>query len=390
VSPEQRRKVVVAPDKFKGSLTASQVAHYVASVIRATAAGVEVIEHPLADGGEGSVDVALLSGLRPITVEVSGPMGKPVAATYAMGAGTAVIEASAAAGLTQLRGAPDAETARTSSTYGVGQLIGDALDRGAQRIVLGLGGSATTDGGAGLATALGARLTTADGLPVPRGGAALGLLANLNIADLDPRLARTEFVLACDVDNPLTGPNGAAAVFGPQKGADPTVIEVLDHGLSRWAEVLAGVCGFDRRDGIGAGAAGGTGFALLMLANARLASGIRQFMELSGFAEIAKDADLLVVGEGSLDEQSLHGKGPVGVAAWARSGGCPSGMKIVAVVGRNELTAQQVDAAGMDAVYSLTDIEPRAEVCMTQADRLVKQLTAQIIADWLQPSDLVK
>jgi glycerate kinase len=325
---------------------------------------VRLVEHPIADGGEGTVDMVLAHGFRAVSCEVRGPTGEPVTARYALREQTAVVEMAAAAGLGLLPDGPDDDTARTATTYGVGQLLRDALDRGARRIVLGIGGSATTDGGRGMAAALGVRL---DG-------------ERLDLSALDPRLADASLVVASDVDNPLIGPSGAAAVYGPQKGAGPATVALLDRALGQWADLVAGATGRDLRELPGAGAAGGLGFGAAALLGAELRSGIDLLLELSGFAEVASGADLVVVGEGSLDEQSLRGKGPVGVAAVAARAGTP----VVAVAGRCTVDAQRLRAHGVDAVYPLTDLEPDAARSMSGAAELLEATAERIAADRLR------
>lgn len=363
-------------------MSAADVASTVAEVIRRLTPSVEVIEHPIADGGEGTVELAILASMTPIVAEVTGPLGRPVAATYAMKGETAVIEMAAAAGLAVLPDAPTPATAGAATTFGVGQLILDAIDRGAHRILLGLGGSATTDGGAGLVSAIGGRLTTGIGETLPLGGAQLYRLAEVDLAGVDRRLQEVLFTVACDVDNPLLGPHGAAAIYGPQKGASPALVRRLEQGLEIWADNVERLTGREFREAPGAGAAGGTGFAMLAVAGARLVSGVESLMDLSGLGALVSRADLLIVGEGSLDSQSLRGKGPVGAARWARA----AGARVVAVVGRNELTDEQARSAGLDAVYALTDLEPDPRVSMTDAKRLLGQLTAQVVTDWLSES----
>lgn len=380
-TPADPRRVIVAPDKFKGSLSAAQVAHIVAGVLRRRAPAREVIECPIADGGEGTVALALGAGFTSIVCRVPGPLGAPVDAEYAMSQGTAVIEMAAAAGLALLPGAPDPQAAGRASTRGVGLLIADALDQGASRIVLGLGGSATTDGGAGMVTALGARLSDAAGAPLPPGGAALADLAALDVSDLDPRLASVDVVVACDVANPLLGPQGAAAVYGPQKGADPMMVQTLDECLGRWADRVAAGTGRDHRFEPGTGAAGGTAFAAVALLGGRIVSGIEVGMELSGLQRLLPGADLLVIGEGSLDAQSLHGKGPVELAARATA----VVGSVVAVAGRCTLTAGQLAAAGIDRAYPLTDLESDLDVCLRDARRLLEATADRVADDWLKP-----
>ena len=357
--------VVLAPDKFKGSLSAPEVVAALARGLRRAEPAVRLVEHPIADGGEGTVDMVLAHGFQPVSREVRGPTGQRVTARYALRGEVAVIEMAAAAGLGLLPQGPDDETARTATTLGVGQLIRDALDRGARRIVLGIGGSATTDGGRWMAMALGARLV--DG-------------ARLDLAGLDPRLAETTLVVACDVDNPLTGPSGAAAVYGPQKGAGPETVALLDRALGEWADQVAAVTGRDLRELPGAGAAGGLGFGAAARLGAQLRAVFDLLLELCGFAEAAAGADLVVVGEGSLDEQSRRGKGPMGVAA----GAARAGTRVVAVAGRCTVDAARLRAHGVDAVYSLTDLEPDPVRSMAHAAGLLETTAERIAADWLR------
>ena len=373
--------IVVAPDKFKGSLTAAEAAAALARGLRRRLPGVRVVEHPIADGGEGSLEMVLPHGFRPVQCEVRGPTGEPVVATFALHGDDALVEMAAAAGLARLPGGvPDDRTARTASTYGVGELIRDALDRGARRIVLAVGGSATTDGGAGMAAALGARLTTSSGAAAPPGGAGLLAVERLDLDGLDARLADASVVVACDVDNPLTGPSGAAAVYGPQKGATATTVALLDRALEHWADLVAAATGRDLRNLPGAGAAGGLGFGAAALLGAQVRSGVDTLLDLSGFARAVDGADLVIVGEGSLDEQSLHGKGPVGVAAAAAR----AGARVVAVAGRSTLTPAQVGHLDIAVVHTLSELEPDAELSMRHAADLLETTAERIAADWLR------
>jgi glycerate kinase len=262
----------------------------------------------------------------------------------------------------------------------VGELIRHALDRGARRIVLAVGGSATTDGGAGMAAALGARLTTSSGAGAPPGGAGLLAVERLDLDRLDGRLADASVVVACDVDNPLTGPSGAAAVYGPQKGATAETVALLDRALEHWADLVAAATGRDLRDLPGAGAAGGLGFGAAALLGAEVRSGVDTLLDLSGFARAIDGADLVIVGEGSLDEQSLHGKGPVGVAAAAAR----AGARVVAVAGRSTLTPEQVRDLDIAAVHTLSELEPDAELSMRFAADLLETTAERIAADWLR------
>ncbi|MGY1641867.1 glycerate kinase [Geodermatophilus sp. SYSU D00703] len=368
-------RIVLAPDKFKGSLTAPEVAAALTRGLRRSLPDAEVVEQPIADGGEGTVEMVLSAGFTARTCVVPGPLGDPVTARYALRGDTAVVEMSAAAGLALLPPpGPTEQTALAATTLGAGRLVADALGAGARRIVIGVGGSATTDGGAGALVGLGARVLTAEGDDVPPGGAGLADAARLDIAGLDPRLAGAEVVVACDVDNPLTGPAGAAAVYGPQKGATPAAVARLDAALARWADVVAAATGGDLRDRPGAGAAGGIAFGLSSVLGARLTPGVGLLMELTGFADVVRDAALVVVGEGSLDAQSLRGKGPIGLAALARAAGTP----VVAVAGRSLISPDEARAAGLGAVHALTDLEPDPARCMTDAAALLETVGGRI------------
>ncbi len=373
-------RVLVAPDKFKGSLTAAEVAAAVAAGLRE--AGVQADELPVADGGEGTLDAALAAGYERLPVRATGPLGQPVEAAIAVREGVGVVELAAASGLAL---APERDALRATSR-GTGELLRAALDAGCTQIVLGIGGSACTDGAAGRLAALGARLGDGSGQDLPDGGGALGALNLVDLAGLDPRLREGEVVLASVVDNPLLGPTGAAAVYGPQKGASPDDVAALDAALGRWAELLERAAATSRTligtsatnvplvAAPGAGAAGGVGYAALAVLGARQRPGIDVVLDLVGFAERVGGAALVVTGEGSLDEQSLHGKAPVGVATAARA----AGVATVAVCGRSDLDADRLAAAGIGAAYRLTDLEPDLDRCIADAAALLRRTGARI------------
>jgi glycerate 2-kinase len=371
-------RVVVAPDKFKGSLTAAQVAARVAAGLARAAPGAEVVEVPVADGGDGTLEAAVEAGYRRVPVRAEGPTGEPVETAYAERDGVAVVELADVSGLGRLPGGRLA--ARAASSYGTGQVIRAALDAGCRRVVLGIGGSAGTDGGAGLVQALGGRLAGADGGEVGRGGAALAAVRSLDLAGLHPALATAEVVVASDVDNPLLGPGGAAAVYGPQKGASPADVAELDAALARWADAVRRATGRDEAATPGAGAAGGVGFAALAVLGATLRPGIDLVLDLVGFRAVLPGARLVITGEGSLDRQTLHGKAPAGVAAAARAAGIP----VVAVAGRSLLPPSELEPAGILAAYALTDIEPDPERCMAEAGPLLERLAQRVAADWMR------
>jgi glycerate kinase len=370
-------RVVVAPDKFKGSLTAAQVAERVAAGLARAVPGVEVVQVPVADGGDGTLEAALAAGYRRVPVRAEGPTGEPVDTAFAERGGLAVVELADVSGLGRLPGGRLA--ARTASSYGTGQLIRAALDAGCRRIVLGIGGSASTDGGAGLVQALGGRVLDARGEELGRGGASLAAAASLDLAGLHPALGQAELVVASDVDNPLLGPRGAAAVYGPQKGASPADVAELDAALGRWAAAVQRATGIDAAGTPGAGAAGGVGFAALAVLGARLQPGIDLVLDLVGFREALPGARLVICGEGSLDAQTLHGKAPAGVAAAARAAGIPA----VAVAGRSLLTQAELEPAGILAAYPLSDLEPDPARSMAEAGPLLERLAARVAHDWL-------
>ncbi|MFI9202053.1 glycerate kinase [Streptomyces sp. NPDC053048] len=369
-------RVVIAADKFKGSLTAVEVARHVAAGLRRAAPDVTAVALPVADGGDGTVAAALAAGFERRLARVTGPLGEPVDAAWALrpADGTAVVEMAEASGLRLLPGGALAPL--TATTYGTGELLRAALDAGARDVVLGVGGSATTDGGAGMLAALGARLLDGRGRPVGPGGGALAALHSADLSGLDARLARTSVVLASDVDNPLTGPRGAAAVYGPQKGASADDVAVLDAALAHYARVLDGGA---LAAAPGAGAAGGLGYGALAGLGAAFRPGIEVMLEVLGFEAALKDADLVITGEGSLDEQTLHGKAPVGVARAARA----RGARVVAVCGRVSLGPDALAAAGIERAYALTDLEQDAARCMREAGPLVERLAESIARDCL-------
>jgi glycerate kinase len=373
-------RVVVAADKFKGSLTAAEVSVRVAAGLARGGFGGEIDALPVADGGDGTVAAAVSAGFRRVELGVRGPVGKNVTASYALLGDTAVIEAAQACGLALLP--PGSLAPLTATSRGVGELILTASRMGAKQIVLGVGGVATTDGGAGLMQALGARLADGNGRELPPGGAALARLASLNLARLRD-LSGVEFLLASDVDNPLLGPAGAAAVYAPQKGASPEEVRVLEAGLGRWADIAeAAAAGpLPVRDAPGAGAAGGIGFAALLFLGARMRPGIELLLELAAFGSRLDGARLVITGEGSLDAQTLHGKAPAGVARAAAAH--DPAVPVVAVAGRCTLTPDELRAAGIARAYALSDIEPDLERCMAEAGPLVEVLAERIAGDWL-------
>jgi glycerate 2-kinase len=370
-------RVVLAPDKFKGSLTAAEVAEALAAGLVDILPQLETIMLPVADGGDGTVAAALSAGFDKITVDAVGPTGEPVQASYALDGDRALVELAAVVGLSMLPGGRLDPLG--SHTYGLGLVIADAIRRGATTVVLGLGGSASTDGGAGMVQALGARLLDSRGRDLPPGGGRLAGLARLDLEPLRAVLSGVTIIVASDVDNPLLGPNGAAAVFGPQKGAGPEELERLEQGLQHWASIVSEATGRDDAACAGAGAAGGAGFAALALFDAEIRPGIELILDLIDFDRRVLGADLVVTGEGSLDEQSLAGKAPIGVARAAARSGVP----VVAVAGRLQLSPLRLREAGIAAAYALTELEPDLDRCIANASPLLRRVGTQIAKDWL-------
>ncbi|TDD41820.1 glycerate kinase [Saccharopolyspora elongata] len=369
--------VLIAPDKFKGSLTAPQVAEAVAAGLRRARPDAQVRLAPVADGGDGTVQAALASGYAPIPVRVAGPVGEPVDTEIAISGDTAVVELASASGLALLD--PEELAPLAASSEGTGEAILMALDAGARTVVLGVGGSASTDGGAGMLTVLGARVLDAADNPLPPGGGPLSRVATVDLSGLDPRLAETEFILASDVDNPLLGERGAAHVYGPQKGADPEQVRFLDEALGNWSRAVLAAGGRDVAEQPGAGAAGGVGYGALAVLGARMRPGVDVILELIDFDRQLEGAGLVIIGEGAIDEQTLHGKGPAGVAARAREAGVP----VVAIAGRCDLTPERLREAGVEAAYALTDIEPDPQRCIREAATLLVDLGERLAQNHL-------
>ena len=327
-------KVVVASDSFKGCLTSMQVAEGVEAGIRKCCPDCQVVKLAVADGGEGTVDALLETmGGRRVSAEVSDPLGRPCMAEYAILSDgyTAVMEMSSASGLTLLK--HEERNPLLASTYGTGQMIADALDRGCRRFLIGIGGSATNDAGMGMMEALGCRFLDEDGNALRGCGEALSRVVTFDMSDLRPEAGESEFIVACDVDSPLHGPQGAAYVYGPQKGATPEMVISLDDGLRNMSDLIVREMGIQVADMPGAGAAGGLGGAFKAFLNAELRKGAEMVLEAIGFDEIIKDADLVITGEGRIDAQTMTGKLPYAVARRAGIRGIP----VLAICGRAEI-----------------------------------------------------
>lgn len=370
-------KVILAPDSFKGSLTQEEVTAILSEAVLRHFPDAKVSSIPLGDGGEGTLQVLMKRlGGEMIRCTVRGPLGKPVEASYGIPfPGTAVIEMAQASGLTLL--SIEERNPLKTSTYGTGELIRDALLRGCKKIYLAIGGSATNDGGIGLAGALGIRFTDENGGDVPLNGGGLSSVRAVDASSLLPEAKSAEFSILCDVDNPLLGERGASAIYGPQKGADPEMVRLLDAGLKNYADVLEASSGKTLREKPGAGAAGGISLPLLSFADARLLSGTEAVLELLGFPEMLQDADLVITGEGRLDRQSLMGKVLSGVGKACKKAGVPC----IALCGARGDGAEKIHEAGIDAVFFTIDrlmteseIAPRAKETLRNAAEEILRL----------------
>ncbi len=372
-------KIVIAPQGFKGSLTALEVARAISNGIRQVEPGAEIDLVPVADGGDGTLQALVdSSGGRVVTTSVTGPLGTLVDAEWgSMGGGgdgkTAVIEMARASGLALLdRAELDPLNA---TTRGTGELFKTALDAGHRRFIIGIGGSATNDGGAGMMQALGARLLDADGNDLPPGGAALANLDRIDVSGLDPRAADASIDVACDVNNPLCGPDGASAVFGPQKGATLELVEQLDAALSRFAEIIERDLGKAVRDNPGAGAAGGLGAGLMAFLNANLKAGVDIVLDAVDLDAHLEGADLVITGEGQIDHSTIFNKAPVGVAERAKKRGIP----VIAIVGGLGEGYRETHQKGIDAAFPLVSGPMPLDDAIANASDLLAGIAEEVM-----------
>ena len=372
-------KIVIAPDSFKDSLSAQGVADAIAGGLAQVWPDAQLIKCPMADGGEGTVE-AVLAACDGQWREnrVRGPLGAAVEARWGWlpQSSTAIIEMAEASGLQRVP--PGQRDACSSSTYGTGELIRAALDEGASRVILAIGGSATNDGGAGAMQALGVALLDGQGQALPPGGLALGKLARIDLSELDPRLAGVRFEIAADVDNPLCGPHGASAVFGPQKGASAEQVQQLDRALGHFAEHCAQVLNRDVRDEPGSGAAGGLGFAAKAFLQAQFRTGVEVVAQLTGLADAIDGADLVITGEGRFDAQTLRGKTPFGVARIAQRHGVP----VLVVAGTLGEGYEALYEHGIDAAFALANGPMTLQEACTDAPRLLAERARDIARLW--------
>ncbi|WP_318459634.1 glycerate kinase [Photobacterium leiognathi] len=369
-------KIIIAPDSYKESLTAMEVATAIENGFRQVIPNAEYIKLPMADGGEGTVQ-SLVDASNGTIIErsVTGPLGEQVNGFFGlMGDGkTAIIEMAAASGLHLV--SPELRNPMLTTSFGTGELILAALDKGVEHIIVGIGGSATNDGGIGMAQALGVRFLDENNKQISYSGGALDRLHHIDISDIDPRLAKVKLEVACDVDNPLCGEKGASQVFGPQKGATPEMVVQLDTNLAHYAEIIKRDLGTDVKDMAGAGAAGGMGAALLGLFNAQLRPGIEIVMDAVNLADVLQDADLVITGEGRIDSQTIHGKTPIGVARTAKRFNKP----VIGIAGSLSYDCNIVHEHGIDAVFSVVPRSVNLAEALAEAAINV-ELTARNVA----------
>jgi glycerate kinase len=383
-SGEFLMKIVLAPDSYKGSLTAQEICHAMANGVKKVLPQADIVNVPMADGGEGTVRSLIdATGGRIVHKTVTGPIGEHVDSFFGiMGDGkTAVIEMAAASGLPLIP--KNKQDPRITTTYGTGELMMAALDEHCTKILIGIGGSATNDGGAGMAQALGYRFLDSQGCELPPGGLALKNLTRIDKSKLDPRLTRVEIVTACDVTNPLTGPEGASAIYGPQKGATPAMVKELDQALQNYANVIKKDFGIDIANCPGAGAAGGLGAGLMVLAGAHLQRGIEIVIEAIGLKQKLKGADLVITGEGRIDGQTINGKTPIGVAQAAKTFNLP----VLAVAGGLGPGAELVFQHGIDGIFSIIDRPMTLEEAIEGAANLVTNATERVLRIYIAGSN---
>ncbi|PXV63405.1 glycerate kinase [Halanaerobium congolense] len=369
-------RILVAPDSFKGSLTAMEAAKNIKKGINSYDSKIDVELLPMADGGEGTVQslVDATNG-EIIEKEVNGPLGNKVKAFYGLlgDQKTAVIEMAAASGLPLV---PEGKkNPLKTTTYGTGELIASALDAGAQKIIIGIGGSATNDAGVGMAQALGAEILDAEGQQIDFGGGNLDKIEKINLDKLDSRLQDVEVVVACDVDNPLYGKNGAAYVYAPQKGADPEMVKILDQNLRHFNQIAIKELNKDINKIPGAGAAGGLGAGLVAFLDAELKAGVDIVLDIIDFESYLKDVDLVITGEGMLDGQSIYGKTPVGVSRSAAKKDIP----VIAIAGTLGEGVEKILDYGINSYFSIIDRPAELKEIIEESPELLANLSEQII-----------
>lgn len=369
-------KIVIAPDSFKGNLSALEVANLIEKGIRRVYPKAKIVKIPMADGGEGTVR-SLVDATKGkiISKKVTGPLEKKVKASYGIlgNKKTAIIEMASASGLPLVP--KSKRNPLLTTTYGTGELIKAALDRGCRRIIVGIGGSATVDGGAGMAQALGARLLDKRGREIGFGGGALGNLEKIDISKLDKRIEKTKVLVASDVDNPLTGPKGAARVYAPQKGATPSMVKRLEKNLKRYASIIKRDLKKDIKNVPSTGAAGGLGAGLIAFLDAKIRLGVNIVIETVGLKKHLKDADLVITGEGKMDSQTIYGKTPIGVAKSAKK----YNILVVAIVGETGEDVEVVYEHGIDKIMTTTPYSMTRAQAIKKSSQLIPDATEQLM-----------
>lgn len=368
-------KILIAPDSFKHSLTANAAAELMARGLRRALPEADLPVLPIADGGNGTLDAFLTQGGQRVTVsDVYDPLMRPIAAEYGLvdNGNSAIIEMALASGLELI--ATEQRDPMTATTYGTGQLMQHALDQGATRFIVGMGGSATVDGGAGCLRALGVHLLNGNSESIPHGGGGLADLTQIDTTGLDSRWQDVEVIIASDVENPTLGNNGAAAVFGPQKGATPEQVNVLEENLRHFFTVTRDTLGVDVLNVPGGGAAGAFSAGLMAFLGARIVSGIDLILDHAGFEAHLQDADLVVTGEGQMDTQTVQGKGPIGVARLARQYDVPT----VAIVGGLNADDALLHDAGIQAILPIVTAPMSLDEALSRADELVERAALRL------------
>lgn len=361
-------KILMAPDSFKGTMSSIDVIRHLKDIAGRHFSPLEVVEVPIADGGEGTVDsIIIAAGGEYREIEVIGPAHRPVKAHYGIINGdTAVVEMAQASGITLLEN--HEKNPMTTTTYGTGEMIKAVLDEGIRNIIIGIGGSATNDGGIGFAQAIGISFLDADGFEVGFGGQQLSRISKIVQDNIDPRIKESSITVICDVENPLTGEKGATAVYGPQKGATKEMLEQLEKGMKSYASILKDSMGMDMDRIPGSGAAGGLGAALLAFCGAKLKPGIETILDIVNFNRLIEDVDLVVTGEGRIDGQSVYGKVPVGIAKRCKT----RNVKVVAIVGSIGSQAEKTYDYGIDSIMPTVNKEMSLEEALSRSEELLR------------------
>jgi glycerate kinase len=361
-------KIVIAPDSFKGSASSQDISIWIKKGLQSEISQCDCVLIPIGDGGEGSLDAVVPSGFQVHQINVTGPINKTVQAKFGIRGKTAFIELAQASGLNHVLDKKFEPLSATS--FGTGEVIKAALDLGVEEIILAVGGSACTDAGAGALQALGAHLLDSQGREIPLGGGSLQLCTTIDLSNLEPRIAKTKFIVASDVTNPLIGPHGAARIYAPQKGASAMDVKLLEEGITHFSSIS----GSAHINSAGAGAAGGFGFMALTYLNATVMSGIRVILELINFESAIRDADLIITGEGKFDSQSLFGKAPMGILEIARKHSVP----VALICGQTTLNSSDETYKSFHSISTLQSIEPDLKICVDHPGPIIEKISASI------------